>query len=311
MRERAASARLKTASPTRRRGAGWSAAGRATAAVLLLVALLPLGAACKKKSAGKGGAELTAEQYYAQGMNYLDRRRFQRARRMFERAMSQANVSRELVADASLGMADAYFRDGGIINVAEALSRYTSFLTFYPTHASADYAQYQLARSYLKQALGPDKDQSTTRTALGEFRKVWRTHPESEWADRAREKADECRERLAESEMRVGLFYKRGKAYTGAVERFRTILEEYPRYAKRDRVYFELAESLRASRKTDEALIYFQKLVEEYPDSRYVSEAHDVLKRSEAASGRTAEASDEERSSKREDLRAPTRSEGN
>ena len=117
--ERNASVPLGTASPARRGRAGWSAAGRATAAVLLLVTLLPFGAACRKRAGGRAGSELTAEQYYAQGMNYLDRRRFQRARRLFERAMSQANVSRELVADASLGMADAYFRDGGIINVAE------------------------------------------------------------------------------------------------------------------------------------------------------------------------------------------------
>ncbi len=307
---RIAGARRSTPAPARDRGPGRGAAGRATAAVLLLLALLGPAAACTKKPPGSKGSELTAEQYYAQGMNYLDRRRFQRARRMFERAMSQPDVSRELVADASLGMADAYFRDGGIINVAEALSRYTSFLTFYPTHPSADYAQYQLARSYLKQALGPDKDQSTTRTALAEFRKVWRDHPDSEWADRAREKADECRERLAESEMRVGLFYKKGESYDGAIARFRVILEEYPRYSERDRVYFELAESLRASHKTDEALIYFQKLVEEYPDSRYVSQAHDILERSGAASGKTADASDEERSSKREDPEEPARSEG-
>lgn len=308
--ERASRARLGTPATARGCGAGWGAAGRAAAFVLCLGALLAPAAACRKKPAGSGGAGLTAEQYYAQGMRHLDRHHFQRARRMFERAMSQPDVSRELVADASLGMADAYFRDGGIINVAEALSRYTSFLTFYPTHPSADYAQYQLARSYLKQALGPDKDQSTTHKALEEFRKVWREHPDSEWADRAREMADECRERLAESEMRVGLFYKRGEAYTGAIARFRTILEEYPRYSRRDRVYFELAESLRASRKTDEALIYFQKLVEEYPESRYVSQAHEFLERSEAASGRTAEASDEERSAKREEHREPARSEG-
>ena len=287
-----------------------SARVAAVAAVLLLVTLLPAVTGCGKKRAASRSSEITAEQLYARGMDYLDRRRFQRARTMFERAMSRGGVSRELVADASLGMADAYYRDGGIINVAEALSRYTSFLTFYPTHPSAAYAQFQLAMCYLKQALGPDKDQSTTRTALEEFRKVWRTFPDSEWADRAREQADECRERLAESEMRIGLFYTRKEACDGAIGRFRMILEEYPHYSRRDRVYFELGECLRAAQKTDEALIYFQKLVDEYPKSRYVSEALDVLERSEGAPGRTAEASNEERSSMREDARAPAQARG-
>jgi outer membrane protein assembly factor BamD len=283
------------------------------AATCLLVALPASGLACKKKVEGvpKGRyIGMTAEELHQKGLELIEKRRFFRARAVLERALAQPGVSREQISEVSLAIADAFFRDGGIINLAEALSRYSSFLTFYPTHPRADYAQYQLGRSYLKQSLAPDKDQGTTKRALEAFRKVWLDFPDSEWIDEAQEQADACHERLAISEMKVGLFYKKRRAYPGAIDRFRVILEFYPRYSKRDRVYFELADALRAARKNDEALIYFQKIVEEYPESRYVGKARQALDLGPAPPERTAEAVEDPKSSRRKVSGAGTRSEG-
>lgn len=263
-------------------------------AVLLAAAVLCAG--CKKgpnSRAERRERAMTAQQLFDKGMDYLQHRHYYRARTILDKALSKPGVTRELVADVNLALADAYFYDGGIINVAEALSRYTSFLTFYPAHPRADYAQYQLGLSYLKQALGPDKDQDTTRKALDELLKVVRDWPDSDWADKARVKIDEARERLAESEMRVGLFYLRRSAYPGAIDRFRKVLEDYPSYSRLDRAYFELADALRSSRKADEALLYFQKVVELFPQSRYVSRAQEAISEMNGVHGSTAEASKE------------------
>ncbi len=40
-----------------------------------------------------------------------------------------------------------------------AANEFREFLTFYPTHPRADYAQLQLARSYTEQMLAPERDQ--------------------------------------------------------------------------------------------------------------------------------------------------------
>lgn len=289
-------------------------AARATAAAVLLVAILGLLPACHRAvgpEIPKGKDEsLSTAQLVEKGQALLERRKFFRARTVLEKVLGREDATREIVADVNLLIADAYFHDGGIINLAEALSRYTSFLTFYPTHEKSDYAQFQLGLSYLKQALGPDKDQSTTRKALDAFREVERTHPASDWVDRAREQILVCRQRLAESEMRVALFYTKRGAWPGAIDRYRKILEDYPSYSELDRTYFELARALEETNRREEALLYFQRILEKFPQSRYASEARDALGSEAKPPERTAEAAKEGASSRGPGVSPPSPSPG-
>ena len=112
------------------------------------------------------------------------------------------------------------------------------------------------------------------------------------------------RERLAESEMLVGAFYYKREAYAGAIHRFRKLLDEYPAYSQRDRVFFELAQSLQAIRKTQEAQTYLRKIVDEFPDSKYHDRAQTALdsfaggaveRASEATKNQNAEGKSEEK----------------
>jgi len=284
----------------------------AVAAAVALTVLLT--AACGGKKLDKiskdRDAGLTPAQLYEKGVGYSRKGRYYHARQILEKILSRAGVGPETLANTNLAIADAYYYDGGVINVAEALSRYTSFLTFYPSHARADYVQYQLGLCYLKQALGPDKDQVTTRQALDAFRRVESGFPTSEFVTAAREKADLCLQRLCESQMRIGLFYMKRKAWDGAIGRFRSVLTECPRYSRRDETTFRIAQSLRASLKDAEAQLYFQKIVDEFPKSRYASQARQALESTEIPPGRTAEAPREKKSSTRKDSESADRQGG-
>ncbi|HXI04010.1 MAG TPA: outer membrane protein assembly factor BamD, partial [Candidatus Saccharimonadales bacterium] len=240
---------------------------------------------------------LSTEQLLQKGKALLERHSYFRARTSLEKVLSRPDATRDTIADVNLLIADAYFEDGGIINLADALSRYTSFLNFYPTHPKADYAQYQLGLCYLKQALGPDKDQDTTRKALDAFAEVEKQHPASEWVERAHEQMRICRERLAEAEMRVGLFYVKRSAWEGAIDRFRDLIGKYPMYSRLDRTYFELARALDEVKKSDEAVIYYQKILESFPRSRYAQDARDAIHDETASPEKTAEADKDKRSS--------------
>ncbi|HZE88998.1 MAG TPA: outer membrane protein assembly factor BamD [Verrucomicrobiae bacterium] len=270
------------------------------ALALALAAAALFAPACGRKNLDKvpkdREASLTPQQLYEKGTELSRRGHYYRARQILEKVLSRANVGPEILGNTNLAIADAYYYDGGIINVAEALSRYTSFLTFYPTHPRADYAQYQLGLSYLRQALTPDKDQATTRQALDAFRKVETGFPTSPFVALAREKADACRQRLAESAVRIGRFYAKRKAYDGATSRYRTVLADYPKYSHADQVTFLLAEALRGARKEDEARLYFQKVIDGYPNSRYRAQAVAALAKRETEE-KTAETPREKKSS--------------
>jgi outer membrane protein assembly factor BamD (BamD/ComL family) len=90
-------------------------------------------------------------------------------------------------------------------------------------------------------------------------------------------KLRESRDRLSESDYEVGFFYYRQRWYPGAVDRFKSVLKQDPEFTNRDAVYFYLAESLVKGHQTAEALPYYEKLIEEFQNSEYLTDANKRL----------------------------------
>ena len=154
-----------------------------------------------------------------------------------------------------------------------ALNEFREFLSFYPTHARADYAQYRLAMAYYQQMLSPQRDQTATKEAIREFNAFIERHPGSSLRPDVEAKLREARDRLSRADYEVGLHYFRIKWYPGAIDRFTELLARDPEYTYRDAVYFHLAESLRAAGRTAEALPYYDRLVKEFEASEYLERA--------------------------------------
>ena len=240
---------------------------------LLALMLVLSGCAAKKpKASAKPDKEL-----YDRAMRLIEKGNYYKARARLEEIVSSGNQDPELADDVQLAMADTYYGRRGVLNLTDAMSRYSTFLTFYPTHEKADYAQYRLAMCHLKQVYSPDRDQNETFTALAEFRKVLILYPDSPYVDLAGEKINECLELLADHDYKVGMFYRRRAAYLGAVDRFLDILDQFPRYTHKDRIYYYLSESLIRTHRMEEADVYLRKLAETYPESEFVKKANHLL----------------------------------
>lgn len=239
---------------------------------LLACMLVPLLTGCAGK---KAPVAAPADQaLYQRAMKSMEKGNYYKARSVLEEIVAGGNQDQELAAEVQLAMADTYFGKRGLLNLTDAMSRYSTFLTFYPTHEKADYAQYRLALCHLKQVYSPDRDQQETFTALAEFRKVLRLYPDSPYVDLAGEKINDCLELLADHDYRVGMFYRRRAAYLGAVDRFLDILDQFPRYTRKDRIYYYLSESLIRTHRMEEADVYLRKLAETYPDSEFARRAN-------------------------------------
>ena len=89
-------------------------------------------------------------------------------------------------------------------NLLLAANEFREFLTFYPTHPRADYAQLQLARSYVAQMLAPERDQAATRDAIKEIEIFLQRFPNSKLMPEARKMERDARDRLSEANYRVG-----------------------------------------------------------------------------------------------------------
>lgn len=179
---------------------------------------------------------------------------------------------------ARLGLADSYFTESGTANQILAVATYREFLTLYPSHPRADYAQFMLAESQFAQRHGPDRDQTPTKAALDEYNRLLDLYPNSPYIETTRARIRECRQSLARSNFLVGYFYQRTrKVYRAAIARYEIVLKDYPDYDGIDEVLFRMGQCLVASGRVIEAVPHLNRLIEVYPESDYVADARKLL----------------------------------
>jgi outer membrane protein assembly factor BamD len=177
-------------------------------------------------------------------------------------------------AHAKLGIGDTYLGEGTAEAYVLGINEFREFLSYYPTHERADYAQYKLAMSHFYQMRAPERDQTETREAIRELTAFLdRYGSRSALADEARANLRQARDRLGTAEYQVGVHYFRQKWYPGAIDRLKSLLERDPEYTNRDAVYFYLAEAYERIQRPAEALPYYDRLVKEFEKSEYLPEA--------------------------------------
>jgi outer membrane protein assembly factor BamD len=251
----------------RGRSARWVAA---FSTALVLVAL---GACGGDKTKLPPGTLEPDKLLYERGTKALNDKKWITARQYFQQIVEgyPQSVYR---ADAKLGLGDTYLGEGGAANDVLGANEFREFLTYYPTHPRADYAQYKLAMAHYYQMAKPERDQTETKESVKEFQFFFERFPDSPLAPEVKKRYREARDRLSESDYRVGLFYYRARWYPGAVDRFKALLKADPEYTGRDAVYFYLGEALRMSGKAAEALPYYERLVAEFESSQFLQEAN-------------------------------------
>jgi outer membrane protein assembly factor BamD len=175
--------------------------------------------------------------------------------------------------DAKLGMGDSYVAENRIDSAILAVNEYREFLQFFPTHPKDDYAQYQICVAQARQILSAERDQTATTEAVKQDDLFLDRYPASPDRPAVETLRRVAQDRLSDHELRVGLFYFHLKGYGGATDRFNYLLAHDPSYTNRDEVYYYLAESLVAVKLEPAALPYYEKVVTEFPKSKYVEAA--------------------------------------
>ena len=176
-------------------------------------------------------------------------------------------------ADAKLGIGDTYLGEGSAESLVLAIAEFQEFLSFYPTHARADYAQYKLGLAHFRQMRAAQRDQTETRDAIREFETFVARYPNSTLMPEVKNRLREAKDRVSQAELEVGRFYYRIKWYPGAIDRLTALLKEDPEFTARDAAYYYLGESLAVVGRKAEALPLFEKLVAEFEQSDFLEDA--------------------------------------
>lgn len=243
-----------------------------TMIVALAAALTLTACGAKNKNAVPSDSSQPDRFLFDRGNEAMMKERWTDAREYYRQVVDNYPGS-QLRADAKLGIADSYVKEGGTANLILGANEFREFLTFYPTHPRADYAQFQLAMTHHKQMRAASRDQTETKDALKEFDTFFDRYPNSSLTPEVRMRWREARDRLSESAYLIGLHYFRSKWYVGAVSRFQEVLKDDPGYSHRDDVYFYLGESFLKGKRSEEALVYFDRLVMEFQVSEHLEDA--------------------------------------
>jgi len=241
------------------------------AAALLAALVLATSAGCASSGPKKPptGTPEPDKFLFDRGNENIEKKRWIVAREYFRQLVDSYPQS-QYRADAKLGIGDAFMGEKNSASYVLAINEYREFLSFYPTHTRADYAQYQLAMGYFKQMRSPMRDQTETRDAIREFQAFLTKFPNQEssklYPD-AKQRLREAKDRLADWDTGVADQYFRLKWYPGVTGRLIPLLKNDPEYTRRDNVYYLLGETFMRNNRPAEALPYFERLVNEFEQS--------------------------------------------
>ncbi len=151
------------------------------------------------------------------------------------------------------------------------------FLDFYPGDEDAAYAKYLMALSSYDQIDDVGRDQGLTFQALQALRDVIEEYPDSEYAKSAILKFDLAFDHLAAKEMEIGRYYLKQHQYTAAINRFRTVVQDFQTTTHTAEALHRLVEAYLALGLNDEAQTAGAILGYNYQSSPFYQDSYKLL----------------------------------
>lgn len=166
------------------------------------------------------------------------------------------------------------FRRG---NYDETINDAERYVTLYPRSEDAAYAQYLIGESYFRQIPDVTREQDLSKKAMAAMNAVAEKYPESEYAQDARKKVQVARDQIAGKEMQIGRYYQERREYLAAVNRFRTVVQDYQTTRHVEEALLRLTESYLALGLISEAQTAAAVLGYNFPDSPWYKDAYALL----------------------------------
>jgi outer membrane protein assembly factor BamD len=219
--------------------------------------------------------EEPADKLYNEGLYMMNQNGDPKgASKKFEEVDRQHPYS-EWARKSLLMSAYAFYQSGDYDSCIGAATRY---VTLHPGSPDAAYAQYLIAASHYDQIPDVSRDQGRTEKAMAALDEVIRKYPTSEYATSAKKKLEGARDQLAGKEMEIGRYNLEKRDYTGAINRFKTVVTQYQTTRHVEEALARLTEAYMAIGIVPEAQTAAAVLGHNFPDSRWYKDAYNLVK---------------------------------
>ena len=160
---------------------------------------------------------------------------------------------------------------------ADAIAELERFLRIYSKHKNIDYAYYLIAVSYYEQIVDEKKDLQSIINAKKYFEIVIKDFPQTPYALDSEFKIDLINDTLAAKEMYIGRYYFDRKKWIPAINRFKTVVNEYETTIYVEEALYRLVEVHYKIGLKDEAKKYAKLLGYNYQSSKWYKQSYSLF----------------------------------
>ncbi|WP_440908245.1 outer membrane protein assembly factor BamD [Candidatus Pelagibacter sp.] len=245
---------------------------------LYLIILSFLFISCAKKETKKSiikekSLDLQVYEAYSEGKKSLESGDVLFAAKKFNEAEILFPQSEWAPKSALMAAYSYYIQD----YYGDAIAELLRFNKIYPNHKNIDYANYLLAICYYEQIVDEKKDLQSINNAKENFNLVIKNYPNSEYALDAKFKIELINDILASKEMYVGRYYFEKQKWIAAINRFKTVVDEYDTTIYVEEALHRLVEVHYTIGLKDEAKKYAKLLGYNYQSSEWYEMSYGVF----------------------------------
>ena len=159
----------------------------------------------------------------------------------------------------------------------DAIAELKRFLRVYPLNKNLDYVHYLLGVSYYEQIVDEKKDLQSIINAKKYFEIVIKNYPNTNYALDVEYKIELVKDTLAAKEMYIGRYYFDKKKWIPAINRFKTVINDYDTTLYAEEALHRLVEIHYLLGLKDEAKKYAKLLGYNYQSSVWYEKTYSIF----------------------------------
>ncbi len=159
----------------------------------------------------------------------------------------------------------------------DAVFELNRFIKTYPKDLRLSYAHFLLGMCYYEQIIDEKKDLGPILKAKEKFNYILKNYPDTDFALDAQFKLDLINDISASKEMYIGKHYVKKQKWIPAINRFKTIVNNYETTVYVEEALFRLVEIYYLLGLTDESQKYAKLLGYNYLSSRWYKESYRIF----------------------------------
>ena len=244
----------------------------------LFIALFAILISCSKEEIKEStitekSLDLQVLEAYQEGVKNLETGDVLYAAKKFNEAETLFPQS-EWAPKSALMAAYAYYTQDYYSDTIAELER---FIRVYPLSKNLDYVYYLLGISYYEQIVDEKKDLQSIIKAKEYFKIVSKNYPNTNYSLDAEYKINLVNDTLASKEMYIGRYYFDKKKWISAINRFRTVIDDYETTIYAQEALHRLVEVHYILGLKDEAKKYAKLLGYNYQSSKWYEKSYSVF----------------------------------